>query len=259
MAQDKNPTNSSVIQLLLDMEKFGFDTVTMRQELARDPKRLREVEDYFESHLYPDKSIAWTRLTKYEGFRALLELSDAALRIMILMIQIAPQSSLVSLSVRGIGNQFHMSNSTVQNGIAELVEHGFIAVVRPGSGRRAPIWMIHPDLAISGKPIRENAAYKELIDTYMQGDKHPENHPLALLTEMQDIHSNVGVAIITDRLADGSIIKYSTLSITADKEESAAAAKEKELPSAPLPDNSDDCLGLDIPNSVDDSSLPFNQ
>lgn len=247
MSRD-NPNNSSVIQLLIDLEKFGFDTASLKHQIEKDPHRLREVEDYFESHMYPDKALTWTRLTRYESFRALLELSDAALRLSILMIQIAAQSGLVSLSTRAISTQLHMSNRDVQKAISELISHAIIAIVRPAQGRKAAVWMINPDLATCGKPIRETAAFKELVKAHMETDKHQCSSPIALLSDLQDIHSNVNIAIITDKLADGSVIKYSTLSTTADKEDT------KKLPDS-QPDSSFD---PDIPDDVDDPDLPFN-
>lgn len=152
----ENPTNSSVIQMLLDIEKCGIDIPDDLRRQITDKKA--EIDDVWNSHQYPTDSLVFTKLSRESAVFENLPKSEerggvAATQLLSLIIQNVPQNLQFAIPTKNIAEIMGWSKSTVGRATKILVKHGIIAVVQEAKGRGNPtVYKLNPMVADVGKP-----------------------------------------------------------------------------------------------------------
>lgn len=217
MAKNKpNPSFSPTIQALLDLKECGFEVDSLIKEIEKDEVNRKKADKLFDEHQYPDKSLKYTQYFNFNECRADMELSAQALKILILFIKDMPENGLVSISREYIGKITHLSPKTIRKAINELLDNGFIALMYEPTNKHAPIYMINPDIANTGKPVSEiqKETFKDLV---LKSTK--DGLPLFKFTNMNKLMDNIAIenCKYIDPL-DKTVIKYNSYREIGDKE-----------------------------------------
>lgn len=224
MAKKKlNPSFSSSIQMLLDGVSLGYGEMTVNDLLAllqKDKLKCNEYDKLYDSHQYPDKALKYSQYRNFNECRADMELSASALKILLLFIKDMPENSLVSVSKEYIQKITHLSKPTIIKSIQELLDNGFIALMLPPTNKQAPIYMVNPDVANTGKPVsdmqRDN--FKDLVMKYDE-----KGTPLLRFIDMNRVTDNIAIEHCKYvNPLDGKMIKYNSYREVADKEKGSS-------------------------------------
>lgn len=171
---DPNPTNSSIVQALLDARQAllaaGESPAEIDAALAVMQKKnavLQAADHLFNGHRYPEKSLIYSKTARFEQCRAVYELSMGARAILQIFSSIVSADGLVSVPTRMLATAANMTKPTVVRAIAELEESGFIAVYKPAVQRQAAVYMINPAAVTCGKPTGLQDEFQELAGTSM--------------------------------------------------------------------------------------------
>lgn len=151
---NENPTNSSVVQMLLDIEKCGIDIPDdlRRQIIAKK----EEIDDTWDSHQYPSESLVFTRVSRensiVENLQKNVRFGETAVSLLDMIVKNIPQNLHFAMSVKEAAKIMGWSDSKVKRAMKILRDYGIIAVVQQGKGRGNPtIYMLNPMVADVGK------------------------------------------------------------------------------------------------------------
>lgn len=152
----ENPTNSSVVQMILDIEKCGIDIPDDLRRQITDKKT--EIDDVWNSHQYPTESLVFTKLSRESAIFENLPKSEerggvAASQLLSLIIQNVPQNLQFAIPTKNVAEIMGWSKSTVGRATKILVKYGIIAVIQEARGRGNPtVYKLNPMVADVGKP-----------------------------------------------------------------------------------------------------------
>lgn len=147
----KNPTNSGIMQALLDMQASGFNVQGLIEEWLSDTTKADKAEALFKSHQYPLKSIKYAMLSNSLNNNIIDNLSDEAKALLLLLIQNMHVNNHVSLT-NDLGIKLlKYSKSKYMNAKRELRKYGCITTVRPYAKGKPEILMVNPEIAYIGK------------------------------------------------------------------------------------------------------------
>lgn len=164
---NENPTNSSVVQMLLDIEKCGIDIPDdlRRQIIAKK----EEIDDVWNSHQYPSEALTFTRLSRENSISENLQKIEKrgifAVLLLDLIVKNVPQTLNFSITIKDVMAIMKWSKSTALRAFKLLTDYGIIAVVQQGKGRGNPtIYRLNPMVADVGKkkPSQEQEEFWEL-------------------------------------------------------------------------------------------------
>lgn len=147
-----NPTCSTSVQILLDLQRAGFPLQQIEEllEFANDNNdKLQKADKIFNEHQYPDNNI-----TFFQGNRDLqitCFLSANEMKILYLMMQNMRKGNLVELSIADIKTYIDISDKTATKALNDLKDKGCIAVQFSRSKTRGTVFMVNPDIAVTGK------------------------------------------------------------------------------------------------------------
>lgn len=146
----EHPTS---IQMLKDLKSVGCSSMLvddLLKELDDDPKKLKEVEELFKSHQYPNKSITWIK--RFIDIDYSYCLSEYAIKVFDFMqTHMRNGTNLLQISLNDLLLVLHSkSKHSIQNAIDELIFNGFIAIKIKGKGRVSNVYMVNPEIAIKG-------------------------------------------------------------------------------------------------------------
>jgi hypothetical protein len=151
--------HSSILQALLDLKDVGYGGVTvdsMIQKLQSDGKLDSELQAKWDSHMYPDKAMTFTRMTIADQYMAL---SDSALRILTLMGLRCHQTGLIQVSVADLATLTGLKTRATQTAVKELLKTGCISVRIPAVRHTPPIYEVNGELFRKGKPTKGRFDY----------------------------------------------------------------------------------------------------
>lgn len=151
--------HSSILQALLDLKDVGYGGVTvdsMIQRLQSDGKLDSALQDKWDSHAYPDKSITFTRMTIADQY---MSLSDSALRILTLMGLRCHQTGLIQVSMADLATLTGLKTRATQSAVRELLRTGCISVKIPAVRHTPPIYEVNGELFRKGKPRQSHFDY----------------------------------------------------------------------------------------------------
>ena len=150
----ENPTNSSVIQMLLDIEKCGIDIPNdLRRQITA---KKEEIDDVWNSHQYPTESLIFTRFSREnsvaENLQKNVRFGETAVSLLDMIVKNIPQNLHFAMSVKEAAKIMGWSDSKVKRAMKILRDYAIIAVVQQGKGRGNPtIYMLNPMVADVGK------------------------------------------------------------------------------------------------------------
>ena len=152
---NENPTNSAVVQMLLDIEKCGIDIPDdLRRQIVA---KKEEIDEVWNSHQYPTESLTFTRLSREnsitENLQKIEKRGTFAVLLLDLIVKNIPQNLNFSIAVKDVMAIMKWSKSTALRAFKLLIDYGIIAVVQQGKGRGNPtIYRLNPMVADVGKP-----------------------------------------------------------------------------------------------------------
>ena len=177
----KKAKKTSIMQALEDLKRSGGnkDAVTILIQQLKEDRELEEiVEKRFRERLYPDKSLTWSKLQCEIEFSRFL--SPNAVTILTMMCQNMRHGNLLQISQRKIAEICSVTSpKAVVKALNELIECGCIAVRIEGNTRRAPIYMVNPEISTIGSPIKKHEfifwQYANKSETEGEGYKNPKD------------------------------------------------------------------------------------
>lgn len=162
----ENPTNSSVIQMLLDIQKCGIDIPDdLRKQITA---KKEEIDDIWNSHQYPTESLVFTRFSREnsiaENLQKNVRFGETAVSLLDMIVKNIPQNLTFAMSVKEVAKIMGWSDSKVKRATKILREHGIIAVVQQGKRGNPTIYRLNPMVADVGKkkPQQEQEEFWEL-------------------------------------------------------------------------------------------------
>lgn len=155
---NRNPDNNTVVQALLDLADRGMGNWKVDELITRlntDPKLRADVQRAWNAHAYPERSIVYTQLGLYQQ---MYSLSDAAMRIIMLLGMYCHQSGLVQAKLNDMSAAVQVSRSSAKKAITELCDCGALMISVPSAQHSAPIYRVNPALMHKGTRRRSNIA-----------------------------------------------------------------------------------------------------
>lgn len=147
-----NAKKTSIMQALEDLKRSGGNKEAVNiliQQLKEDGELEKIVEKRFRERLYPDKSLTWSKLQCDIEFTRFL--SPNAVTILTMMCQNMRHGNLLQISQRKISEITSVTSpKAVVKALNELIACGCIAVRIEGNTRRAPVYMVNPEIATIG-------------------------------------------------------------------------------------------------------------
>lgn len=177
----ENAKKTSIMQAMEDLKRSGGnkDAVNILiQQMTEDEELQEIVEKRFRERLYPDKSLKWSKLQCEVEFSRFL--SPNAVTILMMMCQNMRHGNLLQISQRKIAEICSVTSpKAVVKALNELIECGCIAVRIEGNTRRAPIYMVNPEISTIGTPIKKLGfifwQYADKSETEGEGYKSPKD------------------------------------------------------------------------------------
>lgn len=206
-----NPTNSAVVQALLDVvaaaKETGKDEAlavfqTALSALQHDKRLMYSADAKFNAHRYPERVITYAKLATYEQCPERFTLSHGAQIVYDFFVSIMTQDGLIRVPQTHICNALHIKRTSYRQYIAELCQYHFIAIYdKPPKGSRTPpTYMIDRRISRTGRDPRdqENTEYMQLVDRSTNGRQS--------LTPPKYQRE-----IITQKCPDGKIVRIGTI------------------------------------------------
>ncbi len=161
---NRNKNNSSLKQMLLDLEKVlvsdkSKNSIEILKELKTLTKLLEQNETYisktdkiFNSHRYNDRNIHFTKFKNYKRLQIIKKLSNSTVKVLMYMIQVMSQENLVGIKVKETNKELNMSLNTFRKSIDELETNGCITLLFTGKKDGiGSIYMLNPEIANNSK------------------------------------------------------------------------------------------------------------
>lgn len=194
---NNNPTNSTAVQLLLDIYKHAdklpigtTDLCTQLLDILNNNKTVtKTIDEEFSRHQYPQGALTYSKVHHGNNsgvyFRGV---SGAATQILCMMIDNLHKSNYVKISActaiigTSIGNK-----KTATNALKELVDKGLIAVKIAAKGNSGAVYMVNPAIATIGKDQQylQRQFWKLTGTTYKFSS---DNDKLIIVDTMSDPH-----------------------------------------------------------------------
>ena len=213
MANKKNPTSSTILQVLLDLKANGYENMTvdeMINYLQQEKGVLESLDKQWSNRLYSDSSMKWASITILP---ALMNLSPEALKVLVLMGIYADQTSLIRVTKNVITQVTGIKTTALKSALRELEDCGAIRVEVKHVRHTAPIYRVNGNIIAVG---RRNKVFN------FDGPK--DKYLLR-----QDLQTK-GLKLVanrhTDKQADGSKIMYHELVLEPINEERPLDAEE---------------------------------
>jgi hypothetical protein len=220
--QKPNPSNSPIIQALLDMGECGFDTKDLLKQVESNKADLAKANQLFDNHQYPNRALKYAQLKNFDECRALLNLCTlkggySAIVVFVMITQIIRGQNTFQLSSKGFMEITKMSNKTIAQSLKLLKEQGFIAVKSKAVARYPAIYMVNPNVVNVGKP-KNSDEFEKLVKL-----EDPELTPLKNFIALNSLNDTIGMADISYKQND-VLHKCATLLEVYDKEKGLSVA-----------------------------------
>lgn len=181
-----NPRNSTIIQVLLDLEKALKCSQTanasdMLQHVTALKKLssidIKSTDAIFDTHKYPSQSITFVKCTRFTDNQILTLLSANACKLLLFAIQIMSHDNCVLLNQTTLSTVLNMSKPTINKAVDELIDANCIKKII-SLKRKNPsgtVYVVNSDIAQIG--TRDNN------DIF--GDSDDTNHYDVVSTKIQ--------------------------------------------------------------------------
>lgn len=175
-----NPTNSSLVQALLDAKDNGFPAVLVNPLLDFADKNksiLKEADAVFKKRNYPKGALRWSRI--YNDFEYESFLSTNEFLVLIFMVKNMATNNLIQVSQQDIVSYTTMrSKGAVNSVLHSLISKGCIAVKFQGNNRQKAVYMINPLLGTVGVEHKNSLAktFWELTGTQFKDKEKDTEH-----------------------------------------------------------------------------------
>ena len=159
MPNPRNPNNSAVVQMLLDMEK---ESNVMPPETAQALKQLtiyvqsrpaiaKKVDARFDAHRYPDKTISWNKASTFDKTAKIYKMSSDAITLLDFLrsLDITP-GNLIAIKRDDIMRTLEFSKHRYLNAMRELKDNDCIRVAVKQKAQAPPVYMINPEIVVFG-------------------------------------------------------------------------------------------------------------
>lgn len=172
-----NPTNSAIVQALLDAKDNGFPATLIDPLLDyadKNKSTLKASDTVFKKRNYPKGSISWSRI--YNDIEIEKFLTPYEFILLVFMIKNMWTNNLIQVSQTDIVNYTCISSKGgVNKAIHSLISKGCIAVKYNGNNRQKAVYMVNPMLGTVGVEYKDSLAkaFWELTGTKF-GDKEQD-------------------------------------------------------------------------------------
>lgn len=110
----------------------------------------KQVDEKFNSHKYNDKNMTFSKLENFRNLKIINNLSANAIKILFLIIQTVSQNNLIEIRISTFMDVLNMSKPTLNKCLLELVESGAISKIQNRNKSQGTIYMLNPQIALSG-------------------------------------------------------------------------------------------------------------
>jgi hypothetical protein len=213
MKNNPNPGKSTLLEYLLVLSRTDKKYLPIAEEIQKNPRLQKQIDDQVKGKLYADKSVNWLKLSNYIAEPATYCLSGSATQVLMLLAGLMSQgNNLIQASNMAICQQLHIAKNTCNSALKELITQGYIAIYQPAKSHQAAIYMINPRVATCGKTsITLQQEYDDIAD------------PQALIA-FQKKHNNDGQLQVahkwTEEQGHDNKQRYNSLEISKKKEPS---------------------------------------
>ena len=157
-----NPTNSSVLQSLLDLKTIAIEKnkdivlqniVNLLNALHSEKQVIVDADKKFNAHRYNESKMEFVKLSSIDKTQVICALSSDACKILFFMCQAISQEGLLELPINTASQLLNLERRRVSKAISELVDFGCITVIQKANkkGKIGNIYMVNPDICYSGK------------------------------------------------------------------------------------------------------------
>lgn len=196
----QNPNNSSVIQCLLDIERVAKlsddDSAPYIQKAVGNLRKMltnniiTQADKLYDAHRHNNASITFAKIANFKTNQAISRLSDSTWKILTYGIQLMSQDNCFLVNQDNLTKRLNMSKTTVNNGIRELVEKGFMTKICTLKQQKpsGTVYMIHPEMASVGS--HDSTSFYEK----MTPDEQLDNFEVTRHCTYDVIHATVPIA-----------------------------------------------------------------
>ena len=217
---NRNPSNNSILQALLDATDCGLGTLTIDQaitKLSSSSKLRTTLQAKWNAHAYPEKSMDWTQLVKAQQ---LMTLSDTALKLLAFMGMYAHQSTLLQVSYKDLVTFTGIKDRMLRTAVKELKDSGCIRVEKPSVRHAAPIYAVNP--ALISKGTRRKGKTLDFVERLDGCQDYILRRSLPLLVQQETVYQDT---------PDGGRIAFNRLRpVPAEEAKPAGKARGKRQP-----------------------------
>lgn len=202
-------------------EQFIDDLITsgiplgeeLKKYFEKNKKKLKEVDKKFYSHIYPNKSLKWSK--HYIKIELHKNIKANSFMIFNAISNLINKNNLVQISQKEIIEITNIKDlKTISKSINELIEKGFITIKLKGNKQRNTIYMINPELITIGTG-RQEKLKKEFWE--ITGSKYKMNDlktPSKIHNNWLNMIENQNYIIGYDKIqVNDEIINFNKLSI----------------------------------------------
>lgn len=213
-------------------EQFIDDLITsgiplgeeLKKYFEKNKKKLKEVDKKFYSHIYPNKSLKWSK--HYIKIELHKNIKANSFMIFNAISNLINKNNLVQISQKEIIEITNVKDlKTISKSINELIEKGFITIKLKGNKQRNTIYMINPELITIGTG-RQEKLKKEFWE--ITGSKYKMNDlktPSKIHNNWLNMIENQNYIIGYDKIqVNDEIINFNKLSIK-EKQKKMSAQK----------------------------------
>lgn len=159
MSSSENPQHNSVLQALLDLTDLGYggqSVDSLVKKLQSDRKLATQMQDKWNAHSYPEKSLTFTCLTISDHY---MQLTDPQLRVLLFMGMRCHQTWLIQVSMSDLALLTGLKPRATQTAVKGLIGAGCIRVHTPSVRHTPPIYEVNSRLFRKGKPRYQDFNY----------------------------------------------------------------------------------------------------
>ena len=142
----KTTTEQFIDDLISSGIPLGND---LKEYFKQNKTKLKDVDKKFYSHIYPNKSLKWTK--NYIKIELHKNITANSFMIFNAISNLINKNNLIQISQKEISNITNIKDlKTISKSIKELTEKGFIVIKINGNTKRNTIYMINPELITIG-------------------------------------------------------------------------------------------------------------
>lgn len=175
-----NPTNSSIVQALLDAKNCGFPKELINQllefaSLDENQAILKAADKEFKKHQYPLHTLDWSRLYNDIEFESFLTPNEYM--ILSYMAKNMWVNNLIQTSQNDMLEYTCItSKGCINKTIGELIKKGCIAIKYKGNSRQKTVYMVNPEFATIGTEYKQDlkVVFAKMLDTEIKFSENGE-------------------------------------------------------------------------------------